>query len=192
LGVRCFIAIELPDQIRDVFSEIGEGVRTADERWTGEKWVPHVNLHVTLKFVGHIAEDSVENLVAACMRETADLLGFELVADSVRAVPGPARARMLWGSFADPSGGCAALAAAAERAALEVGAEPEVRAFKPHVTLVRARTPHGIAPNALDVGNELLRGIPCGVSVSAATVFRSTLSKTGPTYTPLAICPLGG
>ncbi len=192
MNVRCFIAIELPDELRELFSHIGEAVRAADERWIGEKWVPHDNLHVTLKFVGHIAEDSVANLVAACMRETDELLGFELVVESVRAVPGPARARMLWGSFADPSGGCAALAAAVERAAIEVGAEPETRAFKPHVTLVRARTPHGIAPDALEVGNELLKGLQSGVSVSAATVFRSTLSKSGPTYTPLAMCPLGG
>ena len=192
MSVRCFIAIELPEDIRDLLSEIGDAVRAADDRWAGEKWEPQENLHVTLKFVGHIAEEGVETLVAACMHETAGLAGFELVPDSVRAVPSPARARMLWGSFADPGGGCAALAAAAERAALGVGAEPETRTFKPHVTLVRARTPHGIAADALDLGNDLLEGFPGGVSVSAVTVFRSTLSKSGPTYTPLAICPLEG
>jgi RNA 2',3'-cyclic 3'-phosphodiesterase len=192
VSVRCFVAIELPDEVHTLFSGIADAVRIADATWRGEKWVARDNLHITLKFVGHIAEDSVDALVAACRRETEGLPGFEILPDSIRAVPSATRARMLWGSFTDPSGRCAELAAAAERAALHVGAEPETRAFKPHVTLVRARSPHRIAPQALDEGNLLVQRFDRPVSVRAATVFRSTLSRSGPTYTALAICPLAG
>jgi 2'-5' RNA ligase len=192
VSVRCFVAIELPEDIHALFSQVGECIRTADQSWRGEKWVPQANLHITLKFVGHLAEDNVDELVTACLREMAGLPGFEILPDSVRAMPSSKRARMLWGSFTDPSGGCADLAAAAERAALQVGAEPEERAFKPHVTLVRARTPRRISPEALDEGNLLLRHLETGVSVTAATVFSSTLGRSGPTYTALATCPLAG
>jgi 2'-5' RNA ligase len=192
VSVRCFIAIELPSEVRTLFVNAGQAVRRADGRWRDEKWVSNENLHVTLKFAGHIAEPDVDVLVAACLRHVAQIPLFELTADGVRAVPSPNRARMLWGTLSDPIGMGAELAAAAERAALEVGVEPETRSFEPHVTLVRARAPHSIAPEGLGEANRVVSAAHAVVSVSAATVFRSTLGKSGPRYTALATCPLAG
>ncbi len=192
MSVRCFVAIELPDDVRELLARAEAVVGGTDATWRDEKWVPEANLHITLKFVGHIPEDSVETLVSACASEIGPMVPFEIALGPVRAIPGPGRPRMLWGTFVDPSGRCEALAAAAERAGLVVGVEPETRPFKPHVTLVRARSPHAIAPAALDAANDEVTVSPSVVSVTAATVFRSTLSPKGPTYTALARCPLLG
>ncbi len=192
MSVRCFIAIELPADVRRVFRDACEVVRATDDTWRGEKWVPPENLHVTLKFVGHIAEESVPLLVRACAEECASVAPFTLEASGVRAVPSGRKARMLWGTFADPSGRAYELSAAAERAAIVVGAEPESRAFKPHVTLVRARSPHGLDARAIEEANGIVNGANPSVSVTAASVYRSRLSKNGPTYELLATCPLGG
>ena len=35
-------------------------VKDVDPAWRHEKWVPRQNIHVTLKFVGDIAEDDLE------------------------------------------------------------------------------------------------------------------------------------
>lgn len=192
MSVRCFIAIELPPEVRHMLHRAGEAVRAADERWRGEKWVSEENLHVTLKFVGHIPEESIETLIAACSTEVATVAPFEIGLSGVRAVPAGGRARMLWGTFVDESGRCGALAEACERAALDVGAEPEIRTFVPHVTLVRARRPRPLATGALEAGNAVATDADGFVSVRAASVFRSTLGHQGPTYTVLRTCPLAG
>jgi 2'-5' RNA ligase len=191
MSVRCFVAIELPDDVRALFAEACQTIRETDPRWKGDKWVAEANLHVTLKFVGHIAEPSVDALIAACRDEIARVPRFELETGAAVAVPQARKARMLWASFTDPEGACAGLAAACDRAALAVGATHEDRPFKPHVTLVRARNPHPVDAGALSAANALLAASPRTVSVAAATVFSSTLNQGGPTYTALAQCPLG-
>jgi 2'-5' RNA ligase len=192
VSVRCFIAIELPPEIHAVLEQVGAVIRADDPSWAGEKWVPVPNLHITLKFVGHIPEPSVQTLVNACCREVAHVPRFELGLGKTRAVSGLKRPRMLWATFVDESGLGSDLAAACERAALEVGANPETRTFKPHATLVRARSPHAVSSRALEAADALLATpTHSAVSVAAVTVFRSNLSSKGPTYTALARCPLG-
>ncbi len=190
MSVRCFTAIELPLATREALVAGGELIRSADPRWRGDKWVAEPNLHITLTFVGHIAEDDVDVLVRACRQEVAAIPRFSLAVDRIVAVPRAKKARMLWASFGDADGTCQRLADATGRAALAVGIAPEDRPFRAHATLVRARMPHPVLAEALESANDALSRGDRAVSVSAVTVFKSTLGNGGPTYETLAICPL--
>jgi len=189
--MRTFIGIPLPDDVVDTFADASDAVKAADESWRGEKWVPRENVHVTLKFLGNIAEDSIEELAEAVAHAAALHVPFELCHGDLRAVPNPKRARMLWGTFVDPEGCCSALAAELDRACLEFGVQPDERTFKPHATLVRARVPQPVAEAALEAAREELARLPECVSVASTTLFSSRLTPRGPIYTALRECELG-
>jgi RNA 2',3'-cyclic 3'-phosphodiesterase len=191
LGViRTFIGIPLIDDFADAFIDACEAVKTADPSWRGEKWVPRQNMHVTLKFLGDIAEDDVSSLADTVARTAALQAAFDLADPGLRAVPNPRRARMLWGTFADPDGRCAALAAELDRACLAFGVPSEERTFKPHATLVRARRERHIQEAAIEAAREPLKRLPDRMSVPSITLYSSRLTSREPVYTVLRECRL--
>ena len=167
-----------------------EAMRATDASWRSEKWVPRENVHITLKFIGNVAEDALGSLADAVEHVTMTHTVFELPCADVHVVPNSHRARMLWGTFADPEERCAALAADLDRACLEYGAQPEERTFKPHATLVRARVPRPLAESALEEARLALAPSPGTVSVASITLFSSRLTPRGPIYTELRECGL--
>ena len=55
--MRLFISIDLPREIKDYLFGIQKQVRQAKITW-----VPKKNLHLTLKFLGEVKEDKVEEI----------------------------------------------------------------------------------------------------------------------------------
>jgi 2'-5' RNA ligase len=182
VSIRAFIAIELPQPARDALLSAGAAVREADRAWRNEKWVPAQNLHVTLKFLGSVAEDALEVLDQSMRGELAGCGAFDLELEGMRAVPRQRDARMLWGVLHDPSGACSDLAARVDRAALAIGVAPEERPFSPHVTLVRARRSHSVSPDALRAGGAPLCAYRPPMSVACASLFSSRTLPAGPEY----------
>lgn len=189
-GIRTFIGIPLPDDVVDALTDACDAVKAADESWRGEKWVPRENVHVTLKFLGNITEESLAALAESVERAASLHDAFDMRDGGLRAVPSPVRARMLWGTFLDPEGYCAALAAELDRACLEFGVQPDERTFKPHATLVRTRVPKPVAEAALEAARGELVRLPECVSVPSITLFSSRLTPRGPIYTALRECGL--
>jgi len=191
-GIRCFVGIPLSTDVRAALLRGCASIRSNDRSWRDEKWVAEENLHVTVKFLGNLAEEELPALVRALGTAIERLDSFEMPLAPLRAVPGTKRCRMLWGSFLDPDGACAALAAAVEGAALEFGVAPEDRPFTPHVTLCRARKPKSLSAEALELAQEALSGAPEQMSVPSATLFSSRLTPRGPTYCEVGAWQLRG
>lgn len=190
-GVRTFIGIPLPDEARDALMTACEAVRASDRHWRGEKWVPRENLHITLKFLGDVAEDAAAPLADAVGEVADSHHGFRLLTSELRTVPNAHRARMIWCTFLDPDGECAALVDSLDRACVRFGARPEDRAFAPHATLVRARTPRPLSAAALEEAMTVARTMPSAMSVPSITLFASRLTPGGPVYSALRECTLG-
>jgi len=104
------------------------------------RWVPSHQWHVTLVFCGEVAETSVADLVERLRRAAARTAVFPLRLTGGGTFPTqPARARTLWAGL---DGDVATLSRLAERcaaAARRSGITLEDRAFRPHLTLARAR-----------------------------------------------------
>ncbi len=86
-GVRTFIGIPLPDDVLDAFVDACDAVKDADHAWRDQKWVPRQNMHVTLKFLGDIAEESLGELGDVVASTVARSPSFELADPDFRAVP---------------------------------------------------------------------------------------------------------
>jgi len=190
--VRCFLAIELPEATVDVLLRMGESIRRNDPAWTGEKWVAPEVMHITVRFFGELDASSIDRVVSTFTAVASSHPPFPLGPATVRAIPKPGRASMLWAVLADPTRRCGELAESADHVAVEAGLEADARPFVPHVTLVRARRPRPVSTGALPAAEEQLRlAGPQLMSVSSVTLFSSKLTPQGPIHERLARFALG-
>jgi 2'-5' RNA ligase len=172
VSARLFIAADLPGAVREALADYGRSAAASD---AALRAVGPGALHVTLAFLGHRALGEIEPL-AGVVREAA--AGREAPALSLSETLwlSPRRPSVLAVRLEDPSGGLAAIqAAAAERAANAVGFEAERRAFLPHVTVARVRRGHPPRRGGLP-------GLPGvdGFRAEAVTLYRSHLGGRGP------------
>ena len=94
-------------------------------------------LHVTVAFVGAVAQEAMERVLAAGVRAAAAAAPFELVLDRFG---GAARDGVAWVEASSPPPGLTALHEALAGTLRGEGFPLEARAFRPHVTLARRCT----------------------------------------------------
>ncbi len=181
--MRLFIGLSLPAAVRDRLAALQSGL-------PGARWVLPENLHLTLRFVGELAGDGVEDLDAALTKVAAPGFEFRLKGlDTFGGGGGGAKKiRALW-TAAEPPAPLVHLQAKIESAARLAGLAPEGRKFKPHVTIARFKN-----ARRLRMGEYLQShaGFQAGpVPVPAFTLYRSHLGQGGAHYERLADYPLG-
>ena len=190
---RCFVALALPDGVVGILDAARRAVTEGAPAWSGEKWVPPGNLHVTVSFLGAVNDRELDARVAAMQAAVASVPSFELSLAGVAAVPSPRRAAMLWATLEDDAGSMAVLAEAIRTAFPEAGADPG-KPLRPHVTLARARSHRRIGRDVLASASSVVSSAgkePEGiVSVRSATLFSSTLRPGAPEYREIAVAPL--
>jgi 2'-5' RNA ligase len=111
------------------------------------RWVPPENMHVTLRFLGDVDGDRVDDLVRGLSRVLDGAASFAYRLAGVGTFPGPGSLRsgraprVLWTGLDTGARELAALASRVERAALAAGVVDAIddRPFAAHVTLGRVR-----------------------------------------------------
>jgi 2'-5' RNA ligase len=184
--MRLFVAIEIPEDVR---SAIGGLIKSLRGACRDARWVRIAGLHVTLKFIGEIPSERVDELKAALTwippRNPIAMnfggLGF---------FPNARRPRVLWaGVEAGPD--LSALAAAVENALSPSGIEQEDRKFSPHLTLARFNESAGV--DALHVALEKAGPLKFGSATATEFhLYQSVLKPGGAEYTRLATFPFSG
>lgn len=181
--LRLFVALELPDSVRDVLA-----------RWRahlGGPWagalrpVNRESLHVTLCFLGWCMEDDVEAVAAACAVTAAEPPPRLSVAEGLWLPR--RRPRVLAVRLEDREGRLAHVQAKLS-AALSAGGwyEPETRPYLAHVTV--ARVGAGIGPRP----PKLPEPPRTEFNGSRVVLYRSRLSRSGARYEALAGVDLAG
>ena len=130
--MRLFLALDIPDAIRDRITRFVEGVSgfAPDARW-----VKPESLHVTLKFIGEQPDSAVEQIKQAL--STIESGAPEIHFRGYGFFPTAKSARVFWiGMESTPHLG--ALAAAIDDKMPALGIPKEDRAFSPHLTLARS------------------------------------------------------
>jgi 2'-5' RNA ligase len=175
--LRLFVAVDVPEQVRD---RVQEAIALWRERLPRARWVPKQNQHVTLKFLGSTwprLVGWVTETVEAVARQSEP---FETRVTGLGAFPSARRARVLWAGLDDPGGRMVALAADLE-GALAKEFDPEKRAFTPHLTVARFDPPVPFDDEevaAADVASEPF-------AVDQLVLFRSHLRRPAPIYEPI-------
>ena len=134
--MRAFIAIDLPEPLYVALAEAQQGFRSAcrDARWTRPE-----GIHLTLKFLGEIADVQTPQVVEA-LTQIGPFEPFCVEVQGFGFFPKAQRPRVFWAGVAAPPA-LGELAARVESQMEKIGIGREDRTFSPHLTLARFEVP---------------------------------------------------
>jgi RNA 2',3'-cyclic 3'-phosphodiesterase len=137
------------------------------------------NWHLTLRFLGEVDQAAYH-----CLLEELGKINlgapFEIGFAGLGAFPRPSKATVLWVGVDRGHQPLCALAAAVQSATAAAGFAPEPRAFSPHLTISRMRSPVNVDPIVQKAG---VFGMQ--MAVTQVVLYRSHLRPTGAQYQPL-------
>jgi RNA 2',3'-cyclic 3'-phosphodiesterase len=174
---RLFVSIEPPHSIAQRLVELDPHLR-------GVRWLAPEQMHLTLSFLGNVPGDIEEalkkNLQAIAWKP------FFLPISGLGTFPGKGRPNILWVGVGTGHPHLFQLHKRVQEAFLAAGLEPDLRAFRPHVTLARCRdvSPETIRPfmkahAAFDAGM---------IHVESFCLNSSELGAAGSIYTRELVC----
>lgn len=176
--MRLFIAIALPQEVRDDLARLQRGLRSA-------RWITPENFHLTLAFLGELEGTQAADVDAAL--SSLRLPAFSLRLEGVGVFGEGRKLRALWAGVA-PSATLTHVQAKIVRAIELAGQPPAARKFKPHVTLARFKgaSDHDICRYLEE--NGLFR--TKDFDVDEIQLFSSFRAGNGPIYRPETSYPL--
>jgi 2'-5' RNA ligase len=179
--IRSFIAIELEPGIIDKLKEIQDRLKSVRAE---VKWANPSSIHLTLKFLGGIDEGMIEEVAKKAHGVVKKYTPFSLEVGGLGTFPPGRSPRVVWVGVREETGRLSQLQEEIEQEMSNLGFEREQRAFSPHLTLGRVKTPKG--------REELLKKIGEGKDINLGKfpvknfyLFRSDLYPQGAVYTKL-------
>jgi len=136
IEMRLFIAIEIPNDVKKAIGEVQSKLKKSgvDASWTRLE-----GIHLTLKFLGEVAESKVPDIMMAISDVVKGIYGFRIDVSSAGAFPNPKNARVAWMGVSGEIDKLTNLQAAVEGAMIQKGFKREDRVFTPHLTLGRIK-----------------------------------------------------
>jgi len=182
--MRLFVAVDLSEEARAAMAAVQTRIAAALAGGSASlKWVRPEQLHLTLVFLGNVAEARVPAVVEAAGRDVG-AAPFDMVLDGVGAFPPRGAPRVLWAGVTEGAAELAAVQRELVTRVTAVGLVVDTRPFHPHLTLGRWRQ-----SSPRDRTRACATGPPnamARVRVRRTTLYESRLSPSGPTYTALA------
>jgi 2'-5' RNA ligase len=182
---RVFLAIEIPDAVRDALSRPLEALQPLHES-------VRINsidrMHLTLHFLGHLPRPVVEELQPALAAVVSRHPRFRVAAQGVGAFPAIARPRVVWaGMTGDDLPRLNALQTELANTLRTAGVTAEGERFHPHLTLGRVRRPLKASERAVlrDWSVRWGQAAFGAVPVDQVRLMRSQLGGGPPRYTTL-------
>lgn len=177
--MRLFVALDLNDAVR---AEIATFCETLQAEFPSARWARIEGIHVTLKFIGEVPEESVEQIEGALSAVDSDS-PVEMNFRGAGFFPNERRPRVFWiGIDATPN--LAEMVARIETQLEPLGVSRESREFRPHLTLARISESRGIEK----LRDALRRQGPVefgAVRTSEMHLYQSELGRGGAKYTRL-------
>jgi len=174
---RLFTAVELPGELRKNIHEFAKQLEQ-----DGIKLVEEHNLHITMKFIGDVPENKVEEIEARLSEIKFN--EFECTVKGVGVFPSPDYIRVVWVALH-----CKQLTELANSviSKLEGIGKPEKRGFSAHLTIARVK-------RKLDLNKFLAENKEKefeSFKVNEFALIESRLTPEGPVYTKIKSFPSG-
>ena len=183
MPIRSFVAVEIDDTIRARLAEAQQALQAAGGH---VRWSKPENLHLTLKFLGDIAEANVGDACRILQDIAAGHAAFEVEVVGSGAFPNLRRPRVVFAEVSDLTGTLPKLADALDREMTAVGVKREKRPFRSHLTLGRVKSPRGIEGLAAAI-TACSKDTFGSQVVGEIVLIRSDLEPTGPIYSRLGV-----
>jgi RNA 2',3'-cyclic 3'-phosphodiesterase len=178
------VAITLPGYIKQKLGEVQERLKTARPP---ARWVAPENIHLTLKFLDSITEDTA-TAVTGVMEEAAVICEpFRLTLKGLGVFPNPRKVQVVWAGVGGDIDKLVDLQKELDSGLARLGFTPESRPFSAHLTLARMKD-EASASDREAMGRLIEATSFEGgeFQVVSFSLMRSQLRREGPLYTPLA------
>jgi len=184
--VRCFIAVELPDEIKAGLTRLQAQLKSGDQ--PGVKWVDPYGIHLTLKFLGSIAVDRIDPITGAMGEAALGVSPFRLKVESLGVFPNLRRVQVVWVGISGEVDRLVQLQQRIESNLAGLGFAPEPRRFTPHLTLARLRDRASL--DERQRFGQLIAGTKFeptySFQVDAVSLMRSQLTREGAIYSRIS------
>jgi 2'-5' RNA ligase len=184
--IRCFIAVELPEEIKKGLKELQSRLQKGSQ--APAKWGDPYSIHLTLKFLGDVAADKTDAITKAMAEAVQGTSSFHLEVKELGAFPNLQRVQIVWVGVSGEVDKLVRLQQRLESGLEGLGFAPEGRRFTPHLTLARVRDQASpierenlgqlIAATEFDAGHSF--------TVEAVNLMKSQLTREGPIYSRLS------
>ena len=180
--VRSFIAVELPDELKQELVELETQLKTGNQPWV--KWVDPYSIHLTLKFLGNVAVGRIGEITKAMEEATQGIYPFHLEVRNLGVFPNLKRVQVAWVGLRGEVDKLGQLQQRVESSVVPLGFAPESRQFTPHLTLARVRNQASlderqrfgqlVASTKFEAAHS--------IEVDALSLMRSQLTREGAIY----------
>lgn len=176
--IRAFIAIELPNSVKDFLREIVDDLKKYE---TDIRWVKIEGMHLTLKFLGSVPVELISQIEHASKKVFTNQPPVELHVAGLGAFPDLKRPRVIWAGCQDVGEQLKPLVTSLENALEPLGFAKEKRPFNPHFTLGRVKSSRGIT-NLVPIIKKQLNVSGPTFTTDHAVLFESILKPSGAEY----------
>ncbi len=188
--IRCFIAIELTQEIKAELTRLKKRLKT--EEYPEVKWVDPEAIHLTLKFLGNVPSDQLPHITRMMSQVGDGASPFWLEIGGLGAFPNQRQPRVVWVGLGGELAKLAVLQTGIDDALRPLGFASEARSFTPHLTLGRVKE-RASPPQRQQLGNLIAATSfepKLKIKVVEFSLMRSQLTPAGPIYSRLASFPL--
>ncbi|HKG20097.1 MAG TPA: RNA 2',3'-cyclic phosphodiesterase [Candidatus Limnocylindrales bacterium] len=156
-GRRLFVAIPLPDDVRDAVAALVAEVQAAGNPGLRDvRWVRLEGLHLTLRFLGPTADEAIADLATAVDRTSRRIAPFDVAIHGAGAFPSLERPRTLWLGVTEGQAELANVVRTLDEELTPLGRAPDDRPFQAHLTLARSdgvRAGPAVARRLIEAGD---------------------------------------
>lgn len=136
--MRLFAAVQPPEPVLD---RLDAAIKEARTDWPALRWAGRAQWRITLAFYGELDAARLPRLTRRLARAAGRTASLRLALTGAGTFPAVDRARVLWAGVRGDVDDLRELADSAAAAGHRVGAPHDRKAFRPHLTLARCRTP---------------------------------------------------
>ena len=183
--IRSFIAIELPDKLKQELTQLEARLKLSKHPWV--KWVEPYSIHLTLKFLGNIAIEQTGEITKAMEEAAQGMPPFHLEVKDLGVFPNLKRAQVAWVGISGEVDKLGQLQQRIESNLACLGFAPESRPFVSHLTIARLRNQASLDERQrfgqLIAGARFEAG---AIEVDAIRLMRSQLTREGAIYSRIS------
>jgi 2'-5' RNA ligase len=188
--VRCFIAIELPKEVKSALSMLQSRLKSGGQY--PAKWVNPYSIHLTLKFLGSVAADRLGEITRAIEEAARGVPPLRLEVKGLGVFPNPRRVQVIWVGIGGDVEQLNQFQQRLEANLAPLGFPPEKRSFTPHLTLARVRE-NATAEERQGLGQLITStGFEANheIYVNAISLMKSQLTREGAIYSQISATKL--
>ncbi|HKZ93664.1 MAG TPA: RNA 2',3'-cyclic phosphodiesterase [Candidatus Bathyarchaeia archaeon] len=178
--IRCFIAFDINNpsvltkftEVQDLLAKTGADLKLVEPQ----------NVHITVRFLGDIHGDMVDQVHEGMKQITFS--AFDCDIHGLGAFPNMHHARVVWAGMGKGSDELRSVTSQLESKLRSLGFRPDPKGFSPHLTLARVKT--GRNKNELARSVQELTDFDFGVvRADCLKLKKSVLTPRGPIYSTL-------